>query len=98
MRTAPCIRLTALACCLLLSSAVTAADAGGADTSAMEDACRKAAAVDGVTPREMDDYMADCLSEAMQNLDDADPGARATGHPGDDAQDPEGDQEPAPVD
>jgi hypothetical protein len=106
MRITHCARLAVLSCCLLPAPGIPAAESRTADTQAdaraMEDACRQAAVADGVAVREMDDYMEDCLSEAMQNLDDdaspdAEGGARRPGG-GDEDQAPEGDQEPAPVD
>jgi hypothetical protein len=97
MRIPLCTRLAALAWCLLVAPATQAADA-----RAMEDACRKEAAADRVTMKEMDDYMEDCMSEAMQNLDDeANPlteGNAQLRHQGEEELTPEGDQEPAPVD
>jgi hypothetical protein len=97
MRIPLCTRLAVLTWCLLGAPAAHAAD-----TQAMEDACRRAATADGVTRTEMDDYMDDCLSEAMQNLDDAaDPRSERgdDSRRGDDSDTaPEGDQEPAPVD
>jgi hypothetical protein len=97
MRTPFCARLAALAWCLFMAP-VARAD----DTQAIEDACRQAATEDRVTIKEMDDYMEDCMSEAMQNLDDeANPiskGDVRLRHRGDEELAPEGDQEPAPVD
>ena len=97
MRTPLPIRLAALTWCVF-----TAAAAQAADTKAIEDACRQAAAEDRVATKEMDDYMEDCMADALQNLDDeANPlfrGDVRPRHGGDAEMAPEGDQEPAPVD
>ncbi len=97
MRTPLRIRLAPLAWCLLMAPATQAAD-----TQAIEDACRQAAAEDRVATKEMDDYMEDCMADALQNLDDeANPlsgGDVRFRHGGDAEMVPEGDQEPAPVD
>jgi hypothetical protein len=92
-----CPRLAALAWCLLVAPVTQAAD-----PQAIEDACRQAAREDRVIMKEMDDYMADCMSEAMQNLDDdatpfSEGNARLRHGDGEELA-PEGDQEPAPVD
>lgn len=89
-------RLATLTWCLLMAPVTHATD-----TQAIEDTCRKEAAEDGISLKEMDDYMEDCMSESMQNLDDADPlseGDTRSRRPGDDEPGPEGDQEPAPAD
>ena len=69
---------------------------------AIEDACRQAATEDRVATKEMDDYMEDCMADALQNLDDeANPlfrGDVRPRHGGDAEMAPEGDQEPAPID
>ncbi len=91
-----CTRLAALTWCLLMASVSHAAD-----TQAVEDACRQEAVEDRVTAKDMDDYMDDCMSESMQDLnDEADApteGAARPRHRGDEIA-PEGDQEPAPAD
>jgi len=97
MRIPLCTRLTALAWCLLMAPVGQAAD-----TQAIEDACRQAATEDRVALKEMDDYMEDCMTDALQNLDDeAHPLSGddvRLRHRGDEEMAPEGDQEPAPVD
>jgi hypothetical protein len=96
MRTPFPTRLAALTWCLLMAPVTHAAD-----TQAIEDTCRKEAAEDGISSKEMDDYMEDCMSESMQYLDDADPlseGDPRSRRLGDEEPGPEGDQEPAPTD
>jgi hypothetical protein len=97
MRIPLCSRLAALSWCLFLAPATRAAN-----TQAIEDACRQAATEDRITLKDMDDYMKDCMSESMQDLDDeavplSEDDARLP-NGGDEELAPEGDQEPAPVD